>query len=282
MKTTHPTTRMLVLGFLGILLATAAFIYVYQVYPLPGIWNDIVINSSYCVAAVLAAWISLRIWRMFGKDEAPRRMWFNLGVGLACWATAELFWTLYTLVGEVPDISLADVPWVFGYAFFAVAFISQYRLIHVSKPSQERKWLAFSIAGTLLVAIIVTILLRKLSGHSDQSFAETYLLVFYPIADLALAIGVICLARIFRRGLWGRIWLSFLVFVFSDGLYSILVFSGLYTQFVESGNMLSMVSDVLYLDAYLLIWLVAYAQFLLLKHGPPSVPTQKIEIGVTS
>lgn len=108
-----------------------------------------------------------------------------------------------------------------------------------------------------------------LLGKTEQAWHETLLLVFYPYADLALAVAAILLARAFGRGLWGRAWIGLLVMSVSDAIYSVLEFSGIYSASAEQGNLLSLLADVSYFASYVLLALFCIAQLVLLRHGPP-------------
>jgi hypothetical protein len=276
MKNTHPTTRALRFSLVGILIAIVVYIILYQFELLPTPWNDIVLNFSFTVAAGMGAFTATRLWMQFDKGEGPRPMWGNFAVAMWLWAAAETIWAVYWLIlEEVPAISLADVPWVIGFGFFGFSFLKQFRLIYGVRPKQEFKWIMIAVFGVLLGALVVTALMYAVGGGSEQTWAETYLAVFYPLADLALLFAAIKLSRIFGRGLWGQAWLGLSVLVVSDAMYSILMFSGLYAQASENGNPLSMTVDAIYFAAYLLIWLAIYAQLLLLKHGPPPAPELK-------
>jgi hypothetical protein len=51
-------------------------------------------------------------------------------------------------------------------------------------------------------------------------------------------------------------------------LYAWLEISGVYSFLVEGGNPLSLMADVVYFEAYLIVALACYSQWLLLKYGP--------------
>ena len=271
MPNQNPTTRAFALGAVVIILLTAAYALLYQFQPLPAEWNNAILNFSFAVAAGAGALAATLTWKQFQPGEAPRRIWGFFALGLWGWASAETIWAIYAmLLEEVPDVTLADIPWVGSFGFFAIAFLLQFRLIFATQPRQERKWLGGAVGGVLLAALVGTWLLRTLGGETEQTWPETYLAVFYPFADLALALAAIKLGQVFGRGMWGRAWMGLLVMVGSDLLYSFLTFSGLYAQSASNGNPLSLTADTLYFDAYLLLALACYTQYLLLRHGPPA------------
>jgi preprotein translocase subunit SecF len=87
-----------------------------------------------------------------------------------------------------------------------------------------------------------------------------------------MMIAALGLGHTFGRGMWGRVWLGLLAFVISDALYSYVSFTGMYALSVESGNILSLVVDVIYALAYMLVALAAFNQYLLVRYGPSLRP----------
>lgn len=272
MNTQNPIAHSIRKGFVFLVILTAFYIYFYQRTPLPKGWNDAVLNFSIVLSAVACALVATAVWKAFEKDEAPRLIWRAFAWGLWLWAAAELIWaTLALFLEDMPEITIADLPWVVAFAPLAFAFLRQFQLIYAPSPRQTRKWVLIAIGGVLIGTTLGTLVLQIGGGKTEQVWYETFLVIFYPFADLALALAALHLSRIFGRGLWGRAWWGLLVFVVSDGLYSLLTFSGIYAQAAERGNLLSLLTDVLYFGAYLLLGLACYTQWLLLKHGPPQV-----------
>lgn len=256
------------LSVLAALIATALYIYIYQMQPLPLPWNDTVLNFSYCFAAGSGALLATLIWRRFAPADRPRRVWGNLALGLWMWTVAEAAWAAYVVIyGEAPGVSVADVLWFAGYVFFAAALLHQYLLLF--RPSLRRALLVLAAVtvGVLLISLLFTGLAMQ-SADSDKPWLETYVAIFYPLGDLAVAAAALYLVRTFGWGLWGRPWLALLVFTVSDALYAWLEITGLYNAISASGNLGSMVVDVLYFAAYLVMALACYWQWRLLKYGP--------------
>ncbi len=276
MPATHPVSRTTRWGLIVFGPLTLGYVYIYQQMPLPEGWNDIVLNFSIALAALAGAIISSFIWIRFEKGEAPRSIWRPFAWGLWLWATAELSWAISDLFTEVPDISPIDIPWIAAFAPLGVSLLRQFRLVYSPARQQERKWLAIALGGVAGGTILTTLLLHLLAKSADQAWYETLLLVFYPFADLALAIPAILLARLFGRGLWGRAWIGLLVMAVSDAIYSVLVFSGIYASSAEQGNLLSLLADVSYFDAYLLLAISCVMQWVLLRYGPPPAASRAL------
>jgi hypothetical protein len=251
------------------LAALAGFIYVYQFEPFPYPWTDAFINVAIIAAASWCAGISARVLVQFRPGEPPRSVWASFALGLSAWALAEGVWFLiFWVYGDVPEISWADLFWLMGFVFLGAAFVFQFRLIYGKQPRRELGWMVGVVGAILLLSGLVTMMFYQSGQQAEGSWVETYLSVFYSFADLALALAAIQLARIFGRGMWGRAWWGLLVLTVADGLYSWLEFTGVYAVSAESGNLFSMAADGLYLAAYLLLALALYAQLLLTRFGP--------------
>ena len=254
-------------GVIGAVVATAGYIYFYQVQPLASPWNDAVLNFSYCIAAGIGAAIATRIWRQFKPTDAPRAVWLHLSLALWTWTAAEAAWACYALLGTEPPVpSLADAFWMVGYVLLTAALLYQYRPVFHPTPDKERWTIIGVVAAVLVISLLTTLVLRQLVS-TEEPWLTTYVNVFYPFGDLAAAVAALILVRAFGWGLWGRPWIALLVFTFSDALYAWLTTTGVYSYLSEQGNLLSMVTDVVYFDAYLIMALACYSQLLLLRHG---------------
>ena len=252
-----------------ILLATLSYVVVYQFEPFPTPWNDLFLNGLTFLAAGTVAIIAFYLVRYFDVGEPQRRIWLSFTLGVGLWAIAEAIWVIMVPLNmEASGLTAADIFWVVAYGFFADSLLTQYRVIYSTPHPIERKRLVGILLAVLLSTIVVTLLAQWLGGNAEQTWWVTLVQVFYPVADLALAIAALRLARLFGRGLWGLAWMGLLVFVVADGLYSLLNLVGLYAISAEQGNPLSLVSDTLYLDAYLILMLACLAQLLFMRRGP--------------
>jgi hypothetical protein len=269
MTSTRKNLNSLWFSAIGAVIVTAAYIYLYQTASSsPAWWKSVYRNFTSPVAAALGASLATYIWRRFDPADRPRAVWRNFALGLWMWTVAEIIWAIYLQVqGDVPAVSLADVPWVIAYFFFGAALLQQYRLVFHSTLKQERRFVAAAIVTVVILSMAGTAVLRRIVGTPEGPLL-TFLNVFYPLGDLALAVVALTLARAFGGGLWARPWLALLVFAVADTLYTGLLLSGLYAVSVERGNVLSMIADTVYLDAYIALALACHAQLLLLRRGP--------------
>lgn len=260
-------------GAIGAVIATAGYIYFYQAQPLASPWNDAVLNFGTSIAAGAGAAIATWIWWQFKPTDHPRAVWLHLALGLWAWTAGEVVWACYALIGiDLQAPSLADFFWMIGFVVFIPALLYQYRLVFRSTRRQERLVMIGVVVAVLVGSLLGTVVLRQLVS-AEEPWLTTYINVFYPFGDLAVAVAALILVRAFGWGLWGRPWIALLVFTFSDALYAWLTLTGLYSYLSEQGNPLSMVCDVVYFDGYLVMMLGCYSILLLLHHGPRLRPS---------
>ncbi len=265
----NTSSSKLTTGIIIAILVTAFYAYIYNFQPFPSPWNDVIGNWLFFLAPCVGAIYTTLLWRNFGKDEPPRRIWSYFALALWSWAIAEGIWAVYALfTDEVPVITIADLFWVLGTVLFAVSFYVQFVLLYPARVQRVQRIFLLVTIGILFISLATTTLMQR-NPAAETSWGETFLAVFYPIADLGLAGAALLLWRLFGRGMWGRAWIGMVVITLSDAFYTGLTYTGQYQSSLESGNFLSMAADVLYLVAYLLLALACFSQWLLIHHGPP-------------
>ena len=268
----------LVFTLSGLVVLIIAYIIVYQLSPFPEPWSDLFLVYVIVAAAFAAAIFSTKVWRTFLADDKPRVVWKYFSLGWWLWAIAELIWAIYYLFDpEVPAISLADPFWVMAYFLFGAAFLFQFRLVSTLSPQKRYLWTILGSVIALALSLVGSILWVSFNPESEMTWGEAFLTIFYVAADLGIMIAAIRLGRIFKRGLWGQAWLGLLAFVISDALYSYATFSGMYAYSLETGNTLTLVVDLLYLLAYLLIVVGCHMHYLLVRFGPNMRPLPQPE-----
>jgi hypothetical protein len=246
----------------------ASYSYFHFAAPFPGKTTDLLTNGMVTLASVSAAVMGVRVWRRYGKSTPPRGIWWNFMAALWGWAIAELIWLFeYAIGGEaLARFSIADVFWVVSYVFFLSALLRQYLLIYRPQRIISASYLILSLVASLMFTFLYAIWLANTNNRPLD--LNTLVHTFYPIGDFALALGALLLAVAFRDGALGRPWLGLLVFAFSDLMYSLLEASGLYAWSVVGGNLLTTITDVIYMAAYIAIAFGCYLQYLLLSYGP--------------
>ena len=254
------------------------YIYVYLETPFPSPWSDIVLLLAIVIPVFLAAVVATHIWLTFRQDDTPRPVWRSFSLGLWSWMLAELGWLVYWLIlGNIPNPSYLDFFWLLGYLFFGLSFMYQFRLVAPGSIWNELRWLVGVTLGVVALALLTTMLIMNYGWGKDLRWISTFFDVFYVFADLGVTVAALRLAGIFGRGLWGSTWIALWVMTLSDALYSFMALSGYYALSVESGNLLSMLTDLLYALSYLIMAIVCYEQYLLIRHGPSLTPHQSID-----
>jgi hypothetical protein len=252
------------------------FLGVYAIFywfqPFSDIWNVILTDSFLVVASAGSAMIATLILKRYDRADAPRTIWVYFAIGLWFWTLAELVWGYLNVTrGEVPE-GISDLFWISGYVFFAQALFVQYRIL--SHPNR-RETSRLALAVTLILAVLYILIYGVLtSGIGKPGNFGTAINAFYPAADLLLALVAFWLARHFMGGAFARPWFGLLAFLFADLLYAWIEFSGLYSWSVNQANLLSAMTDIAYLAAYLIFSLSILSQWAFLKYGmrSPTAP----------
>jgi len=240
------------------------YVYIYQIYPFEGAWNDIILSAITALSAAFAAAVATFAFFQYDKDDQPRIVWKNLTIACWLWFVGEVIWGYYYVVfGEVP-VSIADLSWTLGFVFFTVALYHQYSLISDSKKIYHRNMAIGSWIVTLLLPFAIIPFL------ADGWSIRTYVDFWYPFADLAVGIAGIMLMFTFQGGTLMRPWIGLVVFAFADILYAWAEQSGLYEWSSQNNGLLTLLIDSSYLAAYLILALGFMGHLLLLRYGLPS------------
>lgn len=247
------------------ILLILAYIFIYSFEPFSETLNVVLSNLILVLAALAAASMAFVIWRMYDKTDAPRRVWAPFTLALICWVAAEAIWGYINVTqGEVP-IGWTDFFWIISYPLFGWALFQQYHIL--TGYSLRKIWTRTFIAILCLVAFtLLTYLILTAVAGTPKDLAAL-INSFYPAADLILAVIAMRLARDFVGGAFSRPWFGLIVFAVSDLVYAWLEISGLYTWSIEQGNLLTTISDALYVAAYLVMGITLLYQWLFLKYG---------------
>lgn len=257
--------RTLWLTYLASILFILVYVFIYWFEPFSKFWNITLTNFFLVVAAFSAAFMALLIWRLYDKTDAPRRVWAPFTLALFLWHVAELTWGYINVTQGEVAIGWPDVFWIVSYPIFGWALFQQYQIL-TNYPL--RKLLVRALISALFMVAFTTLtylVLTSVAGTPRDLAAVIN--SFYPVADLALAVIALRLARNFIGGAFSRPWFGLIVFAFADLIYAWLEISGLYTWSLEQGNLLTTISDVVYLSAYVVMGITLLYQWLFLKYG---------------
>ena len=241
------------------------YVYIYWFEPFPPLWNQFFSNFFLQLASLCAAVVATLIWSRYEKTDTPRRVWGPFAISLWLWFGGELSWGYLNMtVGDV-QVGLPDVFWVSSYFTFALALLNQYRILQ--QPDQRAMTKAVLFISAAVGAITLLIYSVFILAADSPSRLEVAVNSFYPAGDLLLAITALWLVRHFAGGAFARPWVGLLIFTFSDLMYAWLEATGTYAWSVDHGNLLSTVSDIAYLMAYLVLFVGVLYQWLFLKYG---------------
>jgi hypothetical protein len=255
---------------LGFVIFTSIFLYIYIFPPFETVWADVLVNLMIVSAAGWATFLAFLLWREFSKGELPKKIWANFALGLGCWAVGDLVWALYAIyMDEVPLVSGADFFYTISFIFLTIAFFHQFCLIFHNNHSKCRLWLGLAIVAALALSVLAATIWYAAQPESEAGWFESFVGFFYPIGELFFAFAALYLFMIFGKGLLGRVWVGIVFFIVADALYALLTYTGLYAYSVEGTSVGTIIADVLYFDAYLVLALGIFMQLLLSRYGPP-------------
>jgi len=239
----------------------AGYVFIYQSAPFEGILNDTVLNILIALASLLAAVVSTANFRHYQPEDQPRTMWRYIMLASWSWFLSEVVWdVLYFKVVEVPTPNVADIGWIAGYVFFAVAIYYQYVLILPSMQNRIRN----IIYGVLSLVVAMPFLALSIMGDFTL---ENYINYFYPFFDLSIVVAGVIVIYFFQGGMLMRPWLGMIVFAVADFLYAWAIQTGIYSWSVDTGNSLTLIADSSYLFAYLILALGFISHWILIKFG---------------
>lgn len=240
-------------------LITVFFAWTFAVAPYSETINLIILNSGTALSALIAAFIFTLIPFYYHREEPPRLIWTFFAICMWLWTIAEVIWGyLYTVNGEVPVFSLADIFWLFGYIALTVSISRQFQLVTFSQRNTVA-WAAFGVWLGMLTIIAVILF----ATHSETPLAD-FFSYFYLLADAAVGLLALYLVYAFRGRALAIPWLTISSFVLSDFIYIRLTESGVY-DYVMSGISIALLADTLYVIAYLLVGWGGLEQYLLLR-----------------
>jgi hypothetical protein len=257
--------RTLWLAYLASILLILFYVFIYWFQPFTEFWNASLANFILVIASFSAAFMGLMIWRLYDKTDAPRRVWAPFTLALILWNVAELIWGYLNVTQGEVSTGWPDVLWIVSYPIFGWALFQQYQVLTQYPP--RMLWVRAFISILFVVAFTMLTYALLTSATGTRKDLTAVVNSFYPVADLVLAVIAFRLARDFRGGAFSRPWFGLIVFAFADLTYAWLEISGLYTWSIEQGNLLSTISDAVYVAAYFVMGITLLYQWLFLKYG---------------
>ncbi len=244
---------------------------------LPDPWNDNAVYLIIIAAALSASCLGFTLTRQFKASEPQRPIWLFFASGWTCWLLGEVSGYIYRqLYPTLPYLTITDAFWAAGYIFLGLSLFYQYVAIYLrgniyASLKRSHLWIFYLYAGlVLLVALVVTVLIRQAGFARDMVWMATYLLIFYPLCDLGEGLAAMWFSFLFRRGPLSLPWLGLLAFAVSDGISSWYWMGGSGLLSPQMDIWISLCTDVLYICGYLVAALGCLSVILTLKSEPAS------------
>jgi len=224
--------------WLAYVLAGSLSALAFLLLPAASLAQDIVYDGV-AVSSGVAILVAIRL-------HQPSRVWpwRLLALGLFSFAVGDMLWVAYSLQGERPFPSLADVFYLAGYPFLAGGLLLGMR--NRLTGGDRSGLLDAAILATSAAILMWTVQIAPLaSGFDPDPFAFAVSLA-YPVMDLlVIGVGIGLLATAGSRTMsFGLISLSLVTILVADQLFAIQTAEGTY---VDGGPL-----DVLWLISYLL------------------------------
>jgi diguanylate cyclase (GGDEF)-like protein len=254
------TVKYSAMGLLGLsFLAYLAFVLGLRGGPADnvlGIWAYETVLVGAAVSALLRALLIPR----------ERLGWALLGLALALYAAAEIYYVIETGAGnEPPTPSPADIGYLGFYPVAYAGLIALVREQHGAFPAV--RWLDGLIAGSAVAALAAALALDPIVAASTSgSSLEVAINLAYPIADLTLLALVVAVAALsgWRPGAsWLALGAGLLVTGVTDVVY---LFQSARDSYVEDGAV-----DVAWLLSMLLLAVAAWLPAANLRAAAPRV-----------
>jgi two-component system cell cycle response regulator len=191
-----------------------------------GFFNDWVYNALIAISAI---WCLVRA----ALIRTDRGAWALIGLGLACWSTAEIVNTVYLSKLESPPYpSIADAFWL---AFYPASYGALILLVRGRMDQFRRSlWLDGLVAGLAVASVGVIVFLQPiLNTTPNGETIEVATDLAYPLGDLlmlALVIGVFALTGWRPGRAWAFIGAGLMSMAAADSIYAYQASKGLYVE----------------------------------------------------
>ena len=194
--------------FLALLLLALNFITMF--FAKPGTPGTALITSLLTILFALLAVSALLRMRMFLKrlNREWASHWYYIVIGFELWLVAETIWAYFSISGEPPTATVADIFWLLGYASMILGFVKanvDTRVIF--RPRDTIFALIFAIFA---LAVAAFVLLPMYSSPIDP-MEKLLNLFLYPVSDVIVLFLTIRLAMAFFSSPLGFPWVGFLL-----------------------------------------------------------------------
>ncbi len=247
----------------GLMLAFSVIVLISRLLLAQQPHTGTVINDMASVVCALTATLFfIGLWFSTSSQDASKKVWGPMVIGLAAETLAEIIWAYYEVVlgQDIPYPSIADLFWLFGYAAICVALFNQYRLFQVT-PSRQQKLIIVALVIGFFLAGGLLVLAPIVKSFDSEKILESLLNVAYPLFDLVLLVLALAVIFSLEQGRFAWTWRTLgagLVFMAAgDLMFFYADWNGIY--YPENHlNAITLLIDMLYYVAYLTMGLAAY------------------------
>jgi diguanylate cyclase (GGDEF)-like protein len=216
--------RILLALLAAVLLAYAVFLVFNIPDPVDGFWD-----RTYNVIEFLAAGLCL-LRGLSLREEG--RGWLLLALGMLCFATGDVYWTLVLKhQNEIPVPSAADAGYLLFYPFAYAA------LVVLVRARADRftpgLWLEGAVGSLAVAAIGAALLQKPIEASTGGSAMTVAASIAYPLADIllfSLVVGVLILTGVRNGWTWIVAAAGFAVFAVTDAVYGYQTAAGTYVD----------------------------------------------------
>ena len=205
----------------AVLFGGTALVALHDWLALGGAGLDPVVNGPLYDAVLIAAAGALLIRARGSGDE--RRAWLAFTAALACWAAAEIYWSIF-IGGDAsaPVPSPADI----GYlAIYPLATVALFLFVRArARHLDWRLWMDAMIAALGTAALGAAVIFEFVADRTSGSVAHVAITLAYPLADvliLGMVVGVVALNRWRPERTWSLLLLGLAALVFADIAYTV-------------------------------------------------------------
>jgi hypothetical protein len=199
--------------------------------------------------------------KIFGYKTLNGKIWLLIALGNLFWTFGEFGWFYYEIILSIdtPYPSIADVFWLAGFPPLYFALFKANQLIR-TKLSKEILIIYVIICSICVLAILFLVLwpIAVYPISEDFTFSEKSVSLHYPIMDIILFLFALLVLLRFKGAkiswTWFILAISFLIDVFADSWFSIILWEELYYTYHPV--------DLLWLLSYsLVVVAVIYLRF---------------------
>ncbi|WP_287582950.1 hypothetical protein [Candidatus Borrarchaeum sp.] len=177
-------------------------------------------------------------FKIYGYKTLNSKIWLLIALGNLFWALGEFGWFYFeVLLGiDTPYPSFADILWLAGFFPLYVALFKTNQLI---KPKLTKKLLvSYCIISVVCILAIILLVIWPIATYpvgEDFAFSEKVTSIIYPVTDIILFLFAMLVLLRFRVAkiswAWFILALSFLIDVFADSWFSIILWEETYVTY---------------------------------------------------